>query len=292
MLNSKEQLNAAFSFSRFLAFLKLIIATSSRKLLIVAGVGFVISSIFLVWIVCDAGMTPPGESTALASVLYVLVFILGSVLFASASVVAAARGLQDYNRRESAWNIMLLPVSKTEKYIAHYIYSVIIVPIVFAAAFGASVGISIACLQYFGADTMEVFSNLRQILHFMRLFEAKAEISLVNAGIVLFILSCLSTQASFFAAASFAQKHPILAGVGISAAVNFVLQTLTSAITAGMDKMGLGDLMCVTENSCENIAKAGNAISTLFYTGIAVHLFVIAALAVGGYFLYIKRTAP
>ena len=292
MLNSKEQLNASFSFSRLAAFLKLIISTSSRRLLLVAGVGFVISSIFLSWIVCDAGTSSPGESTALASVLYVLVFILGSVLFASASVVAAARGLQDYNRRESAWNIMLLPVSKTEKYIAHYIYSVLFVPIVFAAAFAASVGISIAFLQYFGTESMDVFSHLSQALHYVRLFEAKAEISVVNAGIVLFILSCLSTQASFFAAASYARKHPILAGVGISAAVNFVLQALSSAVTAGMDKLGFGDLLCMTDNSCANIAKAGNAVSTLFCTGIAIHLFVIAALAVGGYFLYIKRTAP
>ncbi len=292
MLNSKEQLNAAFSFSRFWAFLKLILSTSSRKLLSAAGIGFVISSVFLVWIVCDAGTSSPGESTAHASVLYVLVFALGSLIFASASAVTAARGLKDYSRRESAWIIMLLPVSKTEKYIAHYIYSVLFVSAVWAVAFGASVGISLAFLHYFGVESMDVFSHLSRGLYYVRQFESIAGVSVVNACAILLILSCLSTQAAFFAAASFGQKHPILVGAVISAAVNFVLQTLLSAIDKGIDKSGNGGFLCMSDGSCADIAKVGNTVSTLLYASMGVHLLVIAALAAGGYFLYIKRKMP
>ena len=74
----------------------------------------------------------------------------------SATIVFAAGTFRSYNIRATAWNIVLLPATRSEKFVAHYIYACLFVPLIFIAAYLAGIALSYASSYVFGNEAIDL----------------------------------------------------------------------------------------------------------------------------------------
>ena len=238
-----------FSFQRFGSYLKTLVQSDIRKTLLTCLGCFLPTSLLLCAIVIGSRDASPTGNLGY-SVLFTIVLICGACLMSWLALYRAGTSFESWNRRESAWLAMLLPVSQSEKYVAVYVWRGLLVPLLYMVSFGMAFGISYLCMQIgdvglFGMSS-EVTMNLRSALAgeqgstFDGYFWTTM---LIGVGVT---HACL-WNTCFVARSAIFQKHPILLALGVMTAINsffipFVFQQFN---VIGKFQMEAGDIHAV-----------------------------------------------
>ena len=134
-MDQTQQAKSSFSFGRFLAFLKLLIVSNLFKVVLSSILSFIVTTGVLSLVVYATREFEGNKLVVLANVFYVGAALGVLFLIAIVCIFFAAGTFRSYNIRATAWNIVLLPATRSEKFVAHYIYACLFVPLIFIAAY-------------------------------------------------------------------------------------------------------------------------------------------------------------
>lgn len=267
-----------FSFQRFVSYLKTLIQSDMRKTLLTC-LGCFVPTVLVFCAIVFALSHASTTGNVLYSILFFIVLICGVCLMGWLSIYQAGMSFESWNKRESAWLAMLLPVSQSEKYVAVYVWRGLLVPLLYMVSFGAAFGIAYLCMQvgdiHMFDTSPDVAINLRSALAGEQgsTFDGYFWTTLlIGVGVS---HACL-WNTCFVACSAVFKKHPILCGLGAMTAINsFLIPFVSNSIKSTGDfQSEVGDIHAVI----------------LFY--LVLNIILCVVLFVLGFIGFKRRTLP
>lgn len=214
-----------FSFHRFGSYLKTLMQSDMRKTLLTC-LGCFVPTLLLLCAIVFALRDASASGQVGYGILFVFVLICSACSMSWLSLYRAGTSFEAWNKRESAWLAMLLPVSQSEKYAAVYVWRGLLVPLLYMVSFGAAFGISYLCMQMWDVIPFEISSEASMSLRSALAGALGSPFDgyfwttmLMGVGVA---HACL-WNTCFVACSAVCKKHPILCGLVVMTAINSLL---------------------------------------------------------------------
>lgn len=265
----------AFLFSRFWAFLKLLFISNSQKLKLWLAVCFAVTlGIHLLLFFSLNDMAHDWVYVLLASAGIFSILLCGCLGL-------SANAFKSYKHRDTAWQIMLLPVSRFEKYSAHFAYSVLALPFLLMLVFCLALGISYGIAQLGGQEPIFLGPIIRSMF---RPFSSMQILQLVVNLTLVAIMGGIYYSTSFFLGGLVWRKHPILCGMFLSWGMSMVMGFVSNQLVSFPNMF---------EDGGQDVSSAFVSELGAWAVGTWVCLFAVAlACFAFGWILYKRQTVP
>lgn len=282
-MGTTERGEGSFIFDRFWAFFKLFVAPHMRRAILSSAVGFVVTAAVLTLVVVGASDNDSEQAFSGLKFLYWSVCVLAFFGHGIASLFFSSTAFKAYNRRETCWSVVLAPASRLEKFVAHGVYAVVLVPLFFVVSFGGAVALSQSLAWLLGIEYFSVNGVSDSVVMGME----ASECQLPSPGVwsTLFFSLLLYKQLAFFTASAAIRKHAFLLGIGISAIVDYVLVFVVKLVNAVI----IGDLVV---DDALNVPEICNFFSASVYGTLISGVVVVISLVVVAWYTYRHRVVP
>lgn len=287
-MDQTQQANSSFSFGRFLAFLKLLIVTNLFKVVLSSVLSFVVTTGVLSLIVYATNEFEGNDLVVLANVFYVGAALGVLFLIAIVCIFFAAGTFRSYNIRATAWNVVLLPATRSEKFVAHYIYACLFVPLIFIAAYLAGIALSYASSYVFGNEAIDLVTPASKMFDEIHTW---TNAPIVGYAIATLFIWLLHKQTIFFTSAALVRKYPFLTGI----ALQFVIDIAYFIFAQAVINPKVEAIIEAIEEAGSNLATADyldSAMATAFAWSAIPTLAITAILVAISWTIYRKRVVP
>ncbi len=262
---------SSWSWKRFQQLIKLSSKLHIKSVGLKAGVLFVVTAVLLV--LCSPSDTPDKVELGIKCVAFLFLATLAFLFAIVLGVMEAGRAFKDYNSRESGWLAVLLPASRPEKFWSCFMWSAILVPLIYLLASGIAISIPFMVNSNLSLDAFDIPSNIRSMF--------TLETSVIILALLSAVTGWIASQSVFFAGSAIFKTHPFLWTTIIVIAFGMISSNLSAmGVELAPDKV-------LSNTMVQELSDSATA-SSLVSIGFNV---VEAAIAlVVGWFFYRKRT--
>ena len=167
-----------------------------------------------------------------------------------------------------------MPATRSEKFVAHYIYACLFVPLIFIAAYLAGIALSYASSYVFGNEAIDLVTAASEMFDEIHTW---TNAPIVGYAIATLFIWLLHKQTIFFTSAALVRKYPFLTGIALQFVIDIAYFIFAQA---------------VINPKVEAIDSLDSAIATAFAWSAIPTLAITAILVAISWTSYRKRVVP